>query len=173
MGSPAEPKRRDPPRRRSTSNSPRRRQARSPDEPRRRSRSPRRPRSRSKSSSHQGDGRNYRKQRPISPPVRKVKTEKSGPPATKHGMTEEKQAKLAEMMANASWRDDQRSQRVKKYRAGHEKEDEEARRDHDPTFMNRELKRAQENLTVEGRITANKYKIQRGVGDMDQNFARR
>merc|ERR1712059_142811 len=126
MGSPAEPKRRDPPRRRSTSNSPRRRQARSPDEPRRRSRSPRRPRSRSKSSSHQGDGRNYRKQRPISPPVRKVKTEKSGPPATKHGMTdEEKQAKLAEMMANASWRDDQRSQRVKKYRAGQEKEDEE------------------------------------------------
>jgi len=97
----------------------------------------------------------------------------NGPPAKSKMSDEDKQAKLAEMMANASWREDQRSQRVQKYREGQAKEDEEAKRDHDPSFMNRELKRAQESLTVEGRITANKYKIQRGVGDMDKNFARR
>ena len=83
------------------------------------------------------------------------------------------QAKLAEMMANADWRDEQRTSRVKKQRAEQAKEDEEAKREHDPQFLNRELKRAQENLTMEGRIGAKKHTIQRGVGDMDKNFARR
>ena len=49
----------------------------------------------------------------------------------------EKQAKLAEMMANAEWRDDQRSSRVGKYRAEQAKEEEEAKREHDPGFLNR------------------------------------
>ena len=83
------------------------------------------------------------------------------------------QAKLAEMMANADWRDEQRTSRVKKQRAEQAKEDEDAKREHDPQFLNRELKRAQENLTMEGRIGAKKHTIQRGVGDMDKNFAKR
>ena len=53
------------------------------------------------------------------------------------------------------------------------KEEEEAGREHDSEFLTRELQRAQGSLTVEGTITANKYKIQRGHGVMDQNFARR
>jgi len=86
---------------------------------------------------------------------------------------EEKQARLAEMMANAEWRDEQRTCRVKRQRASQEREDEEAKREHDPNFKLRELKRVQDNQTVEGRITTNKYRIQRGHGDMDKNFARR
>ena len=86
---------------------------------------------------------------------------------------EEKEAKLAEMMANATWRDEQRTARVSKHRAEVGREEEEAGREHDTEFLTRELQRAQGSLTVEGRITANKYKIQRGHGVMDQNFARR
>jgi len=124
-------------------------------------------------------GRNYRKKSPADRQER-FKLSKTGPgggvggPVKKAVLTDaEKQAKLAEMMANATWRDDQRTSRVKKYREGQEKEEEEASKEHDKNFINRELKRAAENLTVEGRITANKYKIQRGHGDMDKNFARR
>ena len=40
-------------------------------------------------------------------------------------------------------------------------------------YLSRELKRAHENLTIEGRITSNKHNIQRGVGVMDKNFAKR
>ena len=105
-------------------------------------------------------------------------------------------------MANADWRDGQRTARVGKYREEQAKEDEEAKREHDPGFLNRstplppflsgwiyshnfklvmklqpylsrELKRAHENLTIEGRITSNKHNIQRGVGVMDKNFAKR
>lgn len=122
-------------------------------------------------------GRNYRKK---SPPTKRGKSPnkyKKGDNASadkKVGLSDaEKQAKLAEMMANATWRDQQRTIRVKQYRDGQQKEDIEASKDHDHNFMNRELKKAQESLTVEGRITANKYKIQRGHGDMDKNFAKR
>lgn len=90
------------------------------------------------------------------------------------GLTaEEKEARLAEMMKNASWRDEQRTARVTKHREEVGREEAEAEREHDKDFLTRELQRAQTNLTVEGRITANKYKIQRGHGDMDKNFARR
>jgi len=93
----------------------------------------------------------------------------------KKGLTAaEKEAKLAEMMNNATWRDEQRTARVTKHREEVGKEEEEAAgREHDSEFLTRELQRAQGSLTVEGRITANKYKIQRGHGVMDQNFARR
>ena len=87
---------------------------------------------------------------------------------------EEKQAKLAEMMANAGWRDEQRTARVMKHRREQEAEKEEHEGgEHDTHFMTRELARAQGSLTVEGRLTANKYKLQRGPGAMDQNFAKR
>ena len=89
---------------------------------------------------------------------------------------EEKQRKLAEMMANASWRDEQRTARVMAHRRDQAREEAEhqgAGVEHDNNFMTRELARAQGSLTVEGRLTANKYKLQRGHGDMDKNFAKR
>merc|ERR1712179_582495 len=120
-------------------------------------------------------GRNYRKKSPVVKSDRENSSKKAAErPAKKVALTDsEKQAKLAEMMANATWRDQQRTSRVQSYREGMEKEEAEASKEHDKNFINRELKRAQENLTVEGRITANKYKIQRGHGDMNKNFARR
>jgi len=120
-------------------------------------------------------GRNYRKKSPVAKLDRENSSKKVATgPTKKAALTDsEKQAKLAEMMANATWRDQQRTSRVQTYREGVEKEEAEASKEHDKNFINRELKRAQENLTVEGRITANKYKIQRGHGDMDKNFARR
>jgi hypothetical protein len=119
-------------------------------------------------------GRNYRKKSPVNIRGKSPKKISKVAPEKKAALTDaEKQAKLAEMMSNATWRDQQRTSRVNKYREGQEKEDIEASKEHDKNFINRELKRAQENLTVEGRITANKYKIQRGHGDMDKNFARR
>ena len=122
-------------------------------------------------------GRNYRKKSPVNnrgESIRKFTGSSSTASVKKAALTDaEKQAKLAEMISTATWRDEQRTSRVNKYREGQEKEDIEASKEHDKNFINRELKRAQESLTVEGRITANKYKIQRGHGDMDKNFARR
>jgi len=118
--------------------------------------------------------KNYRKRSPVNKPSQVLTKTHMKTSEKKSGMSEaEKQAKLAEMVSNAAWRDEQRTSRVKKYREGIEKEEKEANEEHDKEFLNRELKRAHENLTVEGRITANKYKIQRGYGDMDKNFARR
>jgi len=106
-------------------------------------------------------------------PVRRKDEAPQPQKASKKLSDQEKQAKLAEMMSNADWRDEQRTSRVTKQRAEQAKEDKDARREHDPAFMNRELGRAAEGLTMEARINAKKHTIQRGHGDMDRNFARR
>merc|ERR1712226_322897 len=66
-----------------------------------------------------------------------------------------------------------KSKKAKKVKKEKKSKTKKHRREHDPQFLNRELKRAQENLTMEGRIGAKKHTIQRGVGDMDRNFAKR
>jgi len=191
LGSPSPPRHhkrsqsptpRDRKRRKSSSPSRRKRRSSSPD--RRHDRNRRR---KSPSSPARHRGRRspstpprYRRRSPGSPPRR----QRSPPPSRKDDGPKpvvhknklsdaEKQAKLAEMMANAEWRDEQRTSRVGKYRKEQEKEEQEAKREHDPAFLARELKRAQDSLTVEARITANKHNIQRGVGVMDKNFAKR
>merc|ERR1712168_1096824 len=83
----------------------------------------------------------------------------------------EKAKKLAEMMENAKWREEQRANRVKAYRKAVEEEENLA--DHDPEFLRRELRKAADNSSVESRIKSNKHNIQRGVTAMDSNFARR
>lgn len=188
LGSPS------PPRRRHGSGTPPRENVRGAQGPGRggRRRSPSRERRRSRSPRAGNRGRRspstpprYRRNRsPTSPPRRQEgapggrregaqNTAPTGNKGAKGLSDAEKQAKLAEMMANADWRDGQRTARVGKYREEQAKEDEEAKREHDPGFLNRELKRAHENLTIEGRITSNKHNIQRGVGVMDKNFAKR
>jgi len=183
LGSPSPPPRRG----RGNSGSPQRRR-RSPSRERRRS--PPRERKRRKSRSDSPPKRYRGRRSPSTPPrIRRrspdARRRQESPeykrkddtpvvaPASKQLTASEKQAKLAEMMANADWRDEQRTSRVKKQRAEQAKEDDEAKREHDPQFLNRELRRAQENLTMEGRIGAKKHTIQRGVGDMDKNFAKR
>ena len=62
---------------------------------------------------------------------------------------------------------------MREQREGQAREDREAAKEHDPAFLNRELQKAAASMTMEGRVTANKHRIQRGVGDMDKNFAKR
>ena len=118
-------------------------------------------------------GKTHTKAQTVKSEVQRTNNVPSSEGRRKAMTAEEKEARLAEMMANASWRDEQRTARVTKHREEVGREEEEAGRDHDSEFMTRELQRAQGSLTVEGRITANKYKIQRGHGVMDKNFARR
>ena len=81
--------------------------------------------------------------------------------------------KLKEMMQNADWREEQRSNKVKKHREK-ESEEEAARiSKHDPSFIRKELAKAADSGTVEKRIQSNRHNIQRGVSSMNENFARR
>ena len=73
-------------------------------------------------------------------------------------------------MENAKWREEQRANRVNAYRKA--VEEEENLKDHDPEFLQRELRKAAANSSVESRIKSNKHNIQRGVTAMDSNFAR-
>lgn len=77
------------------------------------------------------------------------------------------------MMGNAKWREEQRGKNVKHYRNLDEKEEKEQIDNHDPEFIRKQLSKAAESGTVEGRIKANRYNIQRGKSAMDSNFARR
>lgn len=86
---------------------------------------------------------------------------------------DEKARRLAEMMSNAAWRDEQRANKVNKYREKDAKEQDQIKHEHDPEFLQRELRRAAAASSVEGRIKSNKHNIQRGVGVMDKNFAKR
>jgi len=99
---------------------------------------------------------------------RKKKNDKKSCDAEKEA---EKARKLAEMMDNANWREEQRANKVKAYRKKEEEDSNLA--EHDPEFLRRELRKAAANSSVESRIKSNKHNIQRGIGAMDSNFARR
>jgi len=99
---------------------------------------------------------------------RKKKDDKKSSDAEKEA---EKARKLAEMMENANWREEQRANKVKAYRKKEEEDSNLA--EHDPEFLRRELRKAAANSSVESRIKSNKHNIQRGNGVMDSNFARR
>ena len=78
------------------------------------------------------------------------------------------------MMANADWRDEQRTAKVKKYRDEEkEEEDQHFSRDHDPEFVRKQLIKAANAGTVESRIQSNRHNIQRSGMAMDKNFAKR
>ena len=81
---------------------------------------------------------------------------------------------LKEMMENAKWREDQRTKNVKHFRKMDEEEEKKhIEGTHDPDFIRNQLVTAASSGTVEKRIQSNKHNIQRGVNDMDKNFARR
>ena len=78
------------------------------------------------------------------------------------------------MMENAKWREDQRTKNVKHFRKMDEEEEKKhIEGTHDPDFIRNQLVKAASSGTVEKRIQSNKHNIQRGVNDMDKNFARR
>ena len=161
-------------RQRSISNSPKRkgkaskerRHSRSPPIRRRSRSNDRRRRDRSKSMERRS------RERSMSPVIKK-KHEHKKDNKRKETKSSDREAKLREMMENAKWREQQRTKNVKHYKKMDEIAEEKAREDHDPSFIRKQLAKAASTGTVEKRIQANKYNIQRGSNSMDSNFARR
>uniref|UniRef100_A0A1A9WKX6 CBF1-interacting co-repressor CIR N-terminal domain-containing protein n=1 Tax=Glossina brevipalpis TaxID=37001 RepID=A0A1A9WKX6_9MUSC len=88
---------------------------------------------------------------------------------------QEREAKLKEMMSNATWREKERFQKVQKHREAYDREEKHHQtRDFDKQFLSKELKKAMQNhSTVESRIKSNLNNIQRSSAAMDKNFARK
>ncbi|KAM7352970.1 CWC25 spliceosome associated protein homolog [Cochliomyia hominivorax] len=88
---------------------------------------------------------------------------------------EEKQAKLKEMMSNAAWREEERTEVVRKHREAYAREEERHNaREFDKDFLNKEVKKAIANQTSVGsRLRANLNNIQRTSAAMNSNFARK
>jgi len=120
---------------------------------------------RSRSRSSKGDDKRRIAERP--PPSR---------PTGKPKLSEaDREARLREMMDNATWREADRSQVVRKHREAYAREEAQNReRDFDKEFINKEVKKAIANHNSIGdRIRANLNNIQRTASSMDSNFARK
>lgn len=86
----------------------------------------------------------------------------------------EMDAMRARMIQNASWREKDREQTVKKHRENEELEKMSHQKEFDKDFLNRHMKKAQEQVgSVESRIRSNLNNIQRSARTMDSNFAKR
>ncbi|XP_003397458.1 pre-mRNA-splicing factor CWC25 homolog isoform X1 [Bombus terrestris] len=85
---------------------------------------------------------------------------------------EEKERRIQEMIANATWRDEERERNVKKYRI-EEKKEIDSRKVYNQDFVTKQLAAAAEISTVASRIKANINNIQRSGRAMDTNFAKR
>nr|XP_044251162.1 pre-mRNA-splicing factor CWC25 homolog [Drosophila takahashii] len=143
----------------------------------RRSRSPEE-RSRTKRSRSQSSKRDDRRRSAERPPQRKEKERSPAPsrPTGKPKLSEaDREARLREMMDNATWREADRSQVVRKHREAYAREEAQNReRDFDKEFINKEVKKAIANHNSIGdRIRANLNNIQRTASSMDSNFARK
>ncbi|XP_016954908.1 pre-mRNA-splicing factor CWC25 homolog [Drosophila biarmipes] len=143
----------------------------------RRSRSPEE-RSRSKRSRSQSSKREERRRSPEKPPQRRERERSPAPsrPAAKPKLSDsDREARLREMMDNATWREADRTQVVRKHREAYAREEAQNReRDFDKEFINKEVKKAIANHNSIGdRIRANLNNIQRTASSMDSNFARK
>lgn len=86
----------------------------------------------------------------------------------------EMEQKRLEMLKNAEWREKDREQKIKRYNDEEKREaDKNASKEFDHNFLNKQLRKAAENETVESRIKSNLNNIQRSSRAMDSNFARR
>ncbi|EDW03306.1 pre-mRNA-splicing factor CWC25 homolog [Drosophila grimshawi] len=87
----------------------------------------------------------------------------------------EREARLREMMENATWREADRTKVVHKHREEYAREEAQNQaRDFDKQFINKEVKKAIDNQTSIGnRIRSNLNNIQRTSAAMDSNFARK
>lgn len=108
-------------------------------------------------------------------PSKSVVSSKQEPKSKPTRMTQaEIDARLKEMMSNASWREKERSEKVNKYRENEKREQEDAKKDFDKDFLTRQLKKtANSTMSVESRIKSNLNNIQRSSRTMESNFARR
>ncbi|GAB6022922.1 RNA-splicing factor [Chamberlinius hualienensis] len=92
---------------------------------------------------------------------------------TKEMDDNERDRKLREMMENAKWRDDQRSQRMRKHIDELKKEVEQQVKMADADFITPMLNKVAATGSVSGRIKSNIYNIQRTKGDLEKSFVRR
>lgn len=93
----------------------------------------------------------------------------------KKPLTEEEMNEIrAKMMENADWREKDREKTVKKHREAEEQEKVSHQKDFDKDFLNRHMKKAQDQVgSVESRIRSNLNNIQRSGRTMDSHFAKR
>ncbi|KAH8341542.1 hypothetical protein KR059_009638, partial [Drosophila kikkawai] len=163
-----------------------RRRSRSPAERRNRHRSPEnkrethkiREKRRSRSHEERSRTKRSRSQSPKRDPEsqRRERDPPSARPVGKPKLSEaDREARLREMMDNATWREADRSQVVRKHREAYAREEAQNReRDFDKEFINKEVKKAIANQNSIGdRIRANRNNIQRTASSMDTNFARK
>ncbi|XP_016991255.1 pre-mRNA-splicing factor CWC25 homolog [Drosophila rhopaloa] len=134
--------------------------------------------SRSKRSRSRSSKKDERRKSPERPPQRRERERSPAPsrPTGKPKLSEaDREARLREMMDNASWREADRSQVVRKHREAYAREEAQNRdRDFDKEFINKEVKKAIANHNSIGdRIRANLNNIQRTSSSMDSNFARK
>lgn len=87
----------------------------------------------------------------------------------------EKEARLREMMENASWREEDRVKSVQKHREANAREEEHYKtQQFDKEFINKEVKKAIANQSSVGsRIRSNLNNIQRTSAAMNSNFTRK
>lgn len=78
-------------------------------------------------------------------------------------------------MANAEWREEERSHVVRKHREEYAREEEQHKcREFDKDFLNKEVKKAMANQTSVGsRLKANLNNIQRTSSAMNANFIKK
>ncbi|KAI9557053.1 hypothetical protein GHT06_016850 [Daphnia sinensis] len=112
------------------------------------------------------------------PPPRHRSERDAGPRNRSSGMKlseEEMEKRRREMMQDAVVRDNERKVKVDKYRKEVEEEAGQlnANRPKEAEFVKKQLATVTSNTTVEARIKANVFNIQRSVNSMDSNFARR
>ncbi|XP_034098980.1 pre-mRNA-splicing factor CWC25 homolog [Drosophila albomicans] len=170
------PKREQQTRQRSKSPRQQRQKSRSPRrDTRRRSRSPRR-------DQQTTQRRNSRERQRRSPTPEKRRAPSPAPVATRQPAKtkpklsdSEREARLREMMDNATWREADRTKVVQKHREEYAREEAQHQsRDFDQQFINKEVKKAIDNQTSIGnRIRSNLNNIQRNSSAMDANFARK
>ncbi|XP_067624286.1 pre-mRNA-splicing factor CWC25 homolog [Eurosta solidaginis] len=87
----------------------------------------------------------------------------------------EKEARLREMMENASWREEDRVKSVKKQREANAREEDQYKtQEFDKEFINKEVKKAiATHSSVGSRIRSNLNNIQRTSAAMNSNFTRK
>ncbi|XP_064535503.1 pre-mRNA-splicing factor CWC25 homolog [Drosophila montana] len=169
-------------RHRDASNSRRRRsRSRSPRRDQRDQRQRRRSRSTDKQRPQRREPSRERRRRSATPEKRPP-VRRASPPAARQAANSkpklsesEREARLREMMDNATWREADRTKAVHKHREEYAREEAQNQaRDFDQQFINKQVKKAIDNQTSIGnRIRSNLNNIQRTSSAMDANFARK
>ncbi|XP_054745248.1 pre-mRNA-splicing factor CWC25 homolog [Anastrepha obliqua] len=143
---------------------------RSPKDPRRRQRS------RSPSKYSRSPQRRQRSRDRNETIRRHAKTVESKSTSSKKKISDaEKEARLREMMENASWREEDRVKSVQKHRESNAREEEKYKsQEFDKEFINKEVKKAIAiQSSVGSRIRSNLNNIQRTSAAMNSNFTKK